>query len=149
MSDGAMTESGPSTDLADYPSRESVPLRYADTDRQGHVNNAIFATMCESGRAAMLYDGERLMAPEGTQFVIARLVLDFIDELHWPGVVDIGTRVKRIGRSSMTLEQGLFEDGRCVGTAETVIVLTDQTTRKSTPLPGEIVSVLEGLRGPA
>jgi acyl-CoA thioester hydrolase len=25
-------------------------LRYADTDRQGHVNNAVFATFLESGR---------------------------------------------------------------------------------------------------
>ena len=29
--------------------------RYGDTDRQGHVNNAAFATFCETGRVLFLY----------------------------------------------------------------------------------------------
>ncbi len=33
----------------------------------------------------------------------------FRREVHWPGEVHVGTRVKRIGRSSLTLEQGLFQ----------------------------------------
>jgi acyl-CoA thioester hydrolase len=35
----------PAPKLTDYPLRTYEKLRYADTDRQGHVNNAIFATM--------------------------------------------------------------------------------------------------------
>ncbi len=50
--------------------------RYSDTDRQGHVNNAVFATFCESGRVAFLY-GNGGLAPPGYGFVIARLELDF------------------------------------------------------------------------
>lgn len=107
-------------------------LRYGDTDRQGHVNNAVFATFCETGRAAFLYDP---MAPIGTNFVIARLVLDFRSEVMWPGCVDIGTGVLSIGRSSFTLGQGLYVGEHCVATAEAVIVMIDDTTRRSTPLP--------------
>jgi acyl-CoA thioester hydrolase len=39
-----------------------------------------------------------------------------------------------IGRSSFTLGHGLFRGESCVGTAETVMVLIDATTRRSTPL---------------
>jgi acyl-CoA thioester hydrolase len=130
-----------------YVLRHTETIRYADTDRQGHVNNAIFATFFESGRVAFLYDPEKPLAPNGSSFVIARLVLDFRAEIHWPGSVAIGTRVASIGRSSFTLAQGIFQKERCVATAETVIVLMDETTRKSTPLTEEIVEKLQRFTG--
>lgn len=109
--------------------------RYADTDRQGHVNNAVFATFCESGRVAFLYDGGASVAGPERSFVIARLVLEFRAELLYRDVVDIGTRIQEIRRSSLVLGQGLFRGGECVATAEAVIVLVDNATRRSTPLP--------------
>ena len=71
--------------------------------------------------------------------MIARLELDFRAELGWRDVVEIGTVVLGVGRSSFTLGQGLFADARCVATARSVLVLIDETTRRATPLP-------EGLR---
>ncbi len=32
-----------------FPLRTHEKLRYADTDRQGHINNAVFATLLETG----------------------------------------------------------------------------------------------------
>ena len=120
-------------------------LRYRDTDRQGHVNNAVFATFLESGRVAIFYDPAHPLAPKGASFVIARLVLDFRAELLWPGHVEIGTSVTRVGTSSMTLAQGLFTEDTCVATAETVLVLMDDTTRKSRPLTDSMRERLQGL----
>ena len=31
-------------------------IRYRDTDRQGHVNNAVLSTFPETGRVELLYD---------------------------------------------------------------------------------------------
>lgn len=118
-------------------------VRYADTDRQGHVNNAVFATFFESGRVAILYAPNAPLAPDDTSFVIVHLTLDFLAEIRWPCEVSIGTTVLKIGRSSMTLGQGLFIAGQCVATAETVIVLTDNATRKSRPLPDHARAALE------
>lgn len=109
--------------------------RYGDTDRQGHVNNAAFATFCETGRVLFLYDDAAPLAPPGRGFVIARLELDFRAELGWRDVVEIGTVVLGVGRSSFTLGQGLFADARCVATARSVLVLIDETTRHATPVP--------------
>jgi acyl-CoA thioester hydrolase len=122
---------------------EKVTLRYADTDRQGHVNNAVFATFLESGRVSILYAPDNPIAPEGASFVLARLVLDFRAEIHWPGEVLIGTSILRLGNSSVTLGQGVFFNGRCAATAETVIVLVDETTRKARPLPESSRKALE------
>ena len=140
-----MNEKTRDVQLEDFPARTHDKVRYADTDRQGHVNNAAFASFCETGRVTFLFDPERPLYPPGTAFVIARLVLDFRAEIRWPGRVDIGTRVERIGRSSFTLSQALFQGERLVATAETVIVLMDEESRRSTPLPPATVEALEKL----
>jgi acyl-CoA thioester hydrolase len=123
--------------LADFPAVTHEKLRYADTDRQGHVNNAVFATMLETGRVELLYAPEAPIFEPGCAFVIASLHLDFLGEVTWPGQVDIGTRVAAIGKSSVTLEQGLFQQGACVATAKTVIVQVSEATRRSQPF-GEV-----------
>jgi acyl-CoA thioester hydrolase len=105
----------------------------------------VFASFCETGRVTFLFDPERPLHPPGAAFVIARLVLDFRAEIRWPGTVDIGTRVEQIGRSSFTLKQALFQGERLVATAETVIVLMDEETRRSTPLPAATVDALRKL----
>jgi acyl-CoA thioester hydrolase len=132
--------------LEAYPSRTSADIRYSDLDRQGHVNNAVFATFSEVGRVAFMYDPDRPLAVEGQSFVIARLLINFRAELFWPGSVEIGTGVVRVGRSSFTLAQGIFNDGRLVATAEATIVMVDQETRRSTPLPSQTMDVLHSLR---
>lgn len=124
--------------LAEYPLRTRDKLRYGDTDRQGHVNNAVFSTLFETGRVELIYDPEHPLAESGTAFVIARLEVDFRAELLWPGEVESGLRVASVGRSSVRLEQAIFQAGRCAASAVTVIVLVDETTRKSRPFSGAV-----------
>lgn len=132
----------------DFPRHSVDKLRYADTDRQGHVNNAVFATLFETGRVELLYDPAGPLHAPGGSFVIARLIIDFIDELRWPGQADIATRVTTVGRSSIRLEQALFQDRRLVARAESVIVHVDGATRRSAPLPAETAAALGALGGP-
>ncbi len=120
--------------IADFPLRTMDKIRYGDTDRQGHVNNAVFSTWLETGRVELLFDPAQPLAEPGSAFVIARLEVDFRAEARWPGEIQIGTRVMSVGRSSVRLEQGLFQSDRCVALATTVIVLMDDETRRSRPL---------------
>ncbi|WP_296226678.1 acyl-CoA thioesterase [Ralstonia sp. UBA689] len=120
--------------ITDFPLQSTDKLRYGDTDRQGHVNNAVFATYLETGRVEMLFTPDNPLAAPGCEFVIAQLVLDFRNEILWPGSVQIGTRVANIGRSSVKLDQAIFQNGRCAATAQTVIVQIDTTTRQSAAL---------------
>lgn len=140
-----MTATAQPRPLESYPLRTFDTIRYADTDRQGHVNNAVFSTFLESGRVPLLYDRDAPLAVEGAAFVIAKLVLEFRSEVNWPGRVEIGTAVASVGRSSLTLAQGLFQDGRLVATAETVIVQMDEETRRSRPLSAHAVERLTAL----
>ena len=140
-----MNDASRLTDRAAFTLWTRDTLRYADTDRQGHINNAVFATFLETGRVGFLYDPAAPLAPSGCEFVIAKLTIDFRNELRWPGMVDIGTVVLALGRSSITMGQGIFAGDACAATAETVIVLTDATTRRSTPLPDPLRARLAAL----
>ncbi|MCD2471601.1 acyl-CoA thioesterase [Jiella sp. MQZ9-1] len=130
--------------LNDFTFRTRDKLRYGDTDRQGHVNNAVFSTFFETGRVEMLHSGEA-PRPAGTAFVVAHIAIDFRREVTWPGEVEIGTGLAVIGRSSLQMRQGIFQNGQFCARAETVIVLIDEETRKATPLPDDMRSRLAPL----
>lgn len=131
--------------LADFPMVSLEKLRFADTDRYGHITNTVFAVCCQNARMELLCDPEKVPLERNTQFVIAKLTLEFRAEMHWPGMVRIGTRIARIGRTSLTLLQGLFMDDRCVAIAQSVVALMDTTTRRATLIPPRTAEALRTL----
>ena len=143
MNDGRASALPPATERSSYAIWTYDTLRYCDTDRQGHVNNAVFATFCESGRVMFLYDERLDLAGRGSIFVLARLELDFRAELFHPGRIDIGTRVLGIGRTSFRLGQGIFNGDTCAATSESVLVLMDESTRKAKALTPQLRTWLE------
>ncbi|HQT45973.1 MAG: thioesterase [Acidocella sp. 20-63-7] len=123
--------------LEDFPCRTFDKLRYGDTDRQGHVNNAVFATFFETGRVELLNAiGWKPSNPD-VSYVIARLVIDFRAEIFWPGTVEIGTAISAIGNSSTVFTQALYQGEKCVATASSVVVQVDNTTHRATPIDPE------------
>ena len=135
--------------LADYCVTTVEKLRFADTDRHGHITNTVFAVCFQNARMELLCDIKGVPIPRDTQFVIAKLVLEFRAEMHWPGTVQIGTCVERVGRSSAALAQALFVDGACVATAESIVALMNTTTRRSTLLPLETAEALRVMTRPS
>ncbi len=118
MPDGTLGAVSEHPGLDSFPARSRDKLRYGDTDRQGHVNNAVFSTLLETGRVELLFPGDGTsMSDPGASWVIVRIELDLVGEITWPGSVDIGTRVERVGSSSVTMAQGLFQAGRPVARA--------------------------------
>lgn len=115
-----------------------VTMRFSDQDSMDHVNNVSIAAYVEQGRVAFF---ERLMDGldlPGIDFVLASVHINFRRELHFPGHVDIGTRLIRLGNSSVATGIGIFRGGTCVATAESVNVFFDMTKRASIPVPAPV-----------
>jgi acyl-CoA thioester hydrolase len=125
------------TDPAAYKFWVTEQIRFADLDFLGHVNNVAFTVYAESARAAFMHQTGFWVPGARRQNVIARIELDYLRELLYPGEVRVGLRVLKIGRSSFTLGLGLFDREHCAATAVAVIVRTDNETRRSTPLNDE------------
>jgi acyl-CoA thioester hydrolase len=132
--------------LEQFPGRTHDIIRFGDLDPQGHVNNTVFATFFETGRVAFLREPGNALSPPGTTSVLARLDINFLMELHWPGTVEIGTGIAAIGRSSFTFLQAIFHEGACVATAHATMVMINAATRKARPLPDDVIARLEELR---
>lgn len=130
----------PSQSINDYPYVIQETVRYSDTDRQGHVNNAVFSTFFECARSGILYDPARNLTTSDREIVIVKFEVEYLAELAWPGVVTVGTRAVRFGRSSITFEQAIFQNSACAAVSSNVIVRIDRLTRKSAPLPEDVVA---------
>jgi acyl-CoA thioester hydrolase len=121
-------------------------IRFGDLDPQGHVNNTVFSTYFETGRVMFLREPDNMLSPPGSTSVLARLDVNFLKELHWPGTVEIGTATAGIGRSSYTFMQAIFHAGGCAATARATMVLIDMETRRARPLPVQMIERLEAFR---
>ena len=76
--------------------------------------------------------------------VLASTTMDYLEELSYPGTVEVGTHVERIGTKSFALSHGVFQDGRCAGTARLVLVVFDLSLRASVVIPDDIRVLLDG-----
>ncbi len=109
-------------------------LRFNDTDRLGHVNNAVFAVMLEQGRSELAALAGLPMEAASRALVIVRLELDFAHEMNWPGDVRIETEVLRVGGRSFTLRQALVQDAAICARAQTVLVVLDRAAGRAAPM---------------
>jgi acyl-CoA thioester hydrolase len=124
--------------LEDFPFRLSDNVRFADLDPNQHVNNAVYATYFETGRVTLTKDRSNGLMPPGLGWVMVRLDMHFRAELHWPSQIELGLGVVKFGRTSVTFEQVVFCEGKCIASAQSVNVLIDEATRKPTPMTAEI-----------
>jgi acyl-CoA thioester hydrolase len=125
--------------LEDFPYRLTDNVRYADLDPNQHVNNAVYATYFETGRVTLMKDRGYGLVPPGLNWIMVRLDIHFRAELRWPGTVEMGLGLSKFGRTSVTFDQVVFSEGKCVASAQSVSVLIDETTRTPMRLTSEIV----------
>lgn len=125
-------------------------IRYNDLDPNGHVNNVAVCTFFEDGR--VMFRDRHFKDQVGnvlTGFVLARYLIEYHRPLAFPGSVDVGTTIIRIGRSSYTFGQAVFREEECVATSEVVQVRVDPETGRPIPLSDEFKALLEAVSSTA
>jgi acyl-CoA thioester hydrolase len=119
-----------------------IPIRWRDVDGYGHVNNAVFLNYLEEARDRLVAS---LFAERSWDFVIARVAIDFREELRQDdGEAVVRCRVTGFGNASVrTAEEVRRPDGTLAAEAESVVVPRDPATARSRPLTDEERSTLE------
>jgi acyl-CoA thioester hydrolase len=131
-------------DRARFPHWVTVTLRYSDQDPMGHINNVVYGAYFAEGRNAYVGQLVKRVTPSNIDFVLAGVKIDYRKEMHYPGQVEVGSGVLRIGNKSLTLRHELFKDGEPVAGAESVLVFIDTRTGTSVSVPQEVRQVLAG-----
>ena len=120
-----------------------MELRFGDIDPLRHLNNVAIARLYEEARVRFLDESgvrERL-APKHW-FVIAELTVQYLAEGFYPDPVMLGTGVLRVGGSAFTLAHALFQNGRCIGTSDGVLVHVNREAGGARRLPDAARAVL-------
>ncbi|MGH9755108.1 MAG: acyl-CoA thioesterase [Blastocatellia bacterium] len=118
---------------------KTIEVRWGDMDAQGHVNNAVYFTYCESARVELLrkigYKGKQAGADEGPALVSASC--DFKRQVVYPATLDVGVRVERIGRRSFEMSYGIFIHGteQLAASARSVNAWVDYAAERAVELP--------------
>lgn len=121
----------------DYRHVINLAVRWGDMDMLGHINNAKYFTYVETARVAYfetLVGRDRKSGKDGG-FILASVGCDFLAQLHYPAQLEVGTRVTRIGRSSMQLEHAIFSGGVAHGVLQATVVWFDYALQRTLPVP--------------
>lgn len=126
-----------------YPVLWPMPTRWADNDHYGHVNNVTYYSYFDTAVNAWL------MKATGTDIrelpalgVVAQTSCRYHGSISFPDRVQVGLRIARLGRSSITYDLAIFretDDGlELSATGEFVHVYVDAQTRKPVEIPAVI-----------
>ena len=125
--------------MAAFPGVHRERVRFRDCDAMGHVNNAVYSTYLEEARIGVLGGL--------SDFILARMEIDFRAELRVGEDVEVRTRCARVGTKSFELEHELAADGRVVAEARSVLVSYSYERGESIPVPDELRARLQPLAG--
>jgi acyl-CoA thioester hydrolase len=108
-----------------FPHVVQIETRYADLDRQGHVNNVAAAALLQDARTLFDIAGGLRPLMGAARQVVAGFAIEYAGEMGFPGTLEVRSGILEMGRSSILMGQlGRF-DGRTTLYAECVLVLTD------------------------
>jgi acyl-CoA thioester hydrolase len=120
-------------------------IRWRDMDAYGHVNNGVYLNYLEEARDAWVEKVLGPVADDVWHFVLARVAIDFRNELKQSdGDIVVRCGLRSVGRSSIrTHEEIRTLDGTLAAGAAAVIVPRDPATGASRPLTEEERAALE------
>jgi acyl-CoA thioester hydrolase len=115
--------------------RVPIPVRFADIDALGHVNNAVFLTYMEVARTAFWAEHIGEVRVQEIDFVVARVEIDFRRPVLLNDSLACDLSLEKIGRSSFTVAYRFVVGEDAVAVARSVQVFVDLATGSSKAVP--------------
>lgn len=126
---------------SEFPVLHTITTRWDDEDVYGHVNNVVYYSYFDTAVNGHLIEatGSDIRRLDAVGLV-AETQCEFMRELRFPGEVQVGLSVTRLGTSSIIYRLGLFqgESDEPAAIGRFVHVYVDAKTRAVTPVPDAI-----------
>ena len=127
----------PSRDLFSF--FHTLRVRWAEVDPQSIVFNGHYLTyadvaITEYFRALGIRYPQDLSC-EGGDFFAIKTVLEYLAPARFDDQLQIGIRVARLGRSSLSFALGIWRDEQALTSGEVIYVHAQTASRSSSPLP--------------
>lgn len=131
-----------------YKVFRTISTRWMDNDAYGHVNNVVYYSWFDTAvNAYLIEQGVLHIAHGSTIGLVIETQCNYFEPLAFPQNVEAGIRVARLGNSSVRYEVGLFAQGAPLSASRGhfIHVYVDRATRRPSPLPQPLKTVLEKL----
>jgi acyl-CoA thioester hydrolase len=132
----------------DYRWFMTIASRWADNDAYGHVNNTVYYQWFDTAVNAWLVEAGLLDIARGDPIgLVVETGCSYFAPLSFPGDVDVGIAVERLGTSSVCYRIGVFGAGSEEPSAEGNFthVYVSRESRRPVPLPAPSRAKLEKL----
>lgn len=125
---------------SEFKHRVDLQIRFNDIDILGHLNNTVYFSFYDTGKAYYLeavegggIDWQRV------ESVVANVDCAFIDSIYFGTEIEVLTRCERLGERSFTLFQMIVDkkSGKIKSVCRSVMVSIDPETKHSIPLPAK------------
>jgi acyl-CoA thioester hydrolase len=144
MSDAGVIEAG--------VHRIRIRVYYEDTDAAGIVYHAAYLEFAERARTELLrclgLDHATLRARFGLVFTVRRCSIDYRAPARLDDLLEIATRVVRLGGASLELEQRVLRAAQLLAVLEVRLALLGADLRVAR-LPGQLIGAFDRMRAPS
>jgi acyl-CoA thioester hydrolase len=114
---------------------EVIQPRFSETDALGHINNTVVPNWFEKAREPLFRMFTPDLDPKKWQLIIARIEVDFKAEIFFPADVTIKTWLERIGQSSMSIVQQVWQENKLCAEGRSAMIHFDWQEKKARPIP--------------
>ena len=131
--------------------RIHVRVYYEDTDAAGIVYHAAYLEFAERARTEMLrclgFEHATLRAGFGLSFAVRRCLVEYRAPARLDDLLEIQTRMDRLGGASLDLEQRVLREGQLLARLDVRLALLRPDLRVAR-LPRQLSASLDRLRNP-
>jgi len=121
---------------------EIIEPRFSETDALGHINNTVIPNWFEKAREPIFRYFTPDLDPKKWALIIARIEVDFKAEIFVNANVEIKTWFERIGTSSMTVIQQVWQNNTLCAEGKAALIHFDWQIKKPKALDSALKAQL-------
>lgn len=132
--------------VSEFRHKTDLQIRFSDVDVLGHVNNTVYLSFYDTGKAYFFQDiHERIIEWNNVETVIANVDCAYIHPIFFGNRVAVYSRCESIGEKSFTLLQIIAdtETGTIHSACKTVMVCFDPEKKVAIDMPPHWRKALE------
>ena len=123
----------------------NIVPRVSETDGVGHINNVFIPIWFEAGRREIF----RIFSPNldflDWKLALVKVTVEYVDQLYLAENVEVRTGIEKIGNSSFTIKEEIYQTKRLCAKGQAIYVNYNFTEKRSEAIPNKIRDRLDSI----
>lgn len=120
-----------------------IRVYYEDTDCGGIVYHTNYLKYCERARSELFFSNGVMPNTDRIGLVVRHIECDFLDSAKLGDLLNIDSKILKLGKSSITLKQSINLNNKVIFEATIKLACIDIIDKKIEKIPSTILKILE------